>query len=90
MLGVGTAYLKGAEMLDKKVINKDKYDAGLVPYYKGEAGAPGSVRELVPAFSEELKIEAGASGHDAHTLPPGVTVDTNYKADENNISKASK
>jgi hypothetical protein len=71
-------YMKGVEHIDRHYISKHKYDAGLVPDYRGEVGAPGSTREWKQKGWETLKIDAGASGHDAHALPPGLTVNPNY------------
>lgn len=64
--------LKGAEVLDRNVIHKEKYKTEETNYV-------GDKREWRPKFSEELKIEGGGKyGHDANSLPPGLTVDTNY------------
>jgi len=74
MVGVTTGFMKGAEHVDREIINKERYKTQ-EPNFVGEN------REWIPKFSEELKIETNAK-HDAHGLPPGLTVDTNYVAQE--------
>ena len=55
MLMSGVGVLKVVEHVDRTVINKAKYDAGLVPNYRGEPGAPSSTRNWVPNNSEVIK-----------------------------------
>ena len=71
-------FMKGVEHIDHTVLRKEGWANGEY-VAQGTVGAPGSVRKWQPKFSEELKIEGGGKyGHDANSLPPGMTVDTNY------------
>lgn len=67
----GMIGLRGVEQLDRKVINKEKYETH-EPYFTS------NVREWRPKYQDKLKIETN-DRHDANQLPPGYTVDTNYK-----------
>lgn len=74
-----TGWMRGWEYADKKVINKDKW-AVSDHIVKGDVGSPKATDEWVPKFSDELKVETNDK-HDAHGLPPGVSVDTGYKSE---------
>ena len=65
---VSTLYLKGAESIDKNVVNKERYKTQTPNFREGNN-----------VWEEKLKIETNVR-HDANTLPIGLTVDTEYKA----------
>ena len=67
---LGCFGLRAAEDLDHNVINKERYKTQ-------DHIVQGERNEWVPKFSEELKVETN-DNHDAHGLPPGVRVDTDY------------
>lgn len=70
IFGIGCAMLKVAEVIDHEVINKERYKT-MNTNFRGDDNI----------WEEKLKIETNVS-HDANTLPPGVRVDTEYKAGE--------
>lgn len=47
--------MKTVEHVDVNYISKAKYDAGLVPNYRGDAGHPTSTRNWVPKNQVEIK-----------------------------------
>lgn len=69
---LGCLGLKGVEKLDHEVINVEKYKTHDTNFVAQNI-------EWVPKYSKELKIDTTMQ-HDSHGLPPGVRVDTEYKA----------
>jgi len=62
--------MKGAEIIDHQVVNKERYKTQTPDFRKG-----------VNVWGEKLKIETNDK-HDAKALPPGLTVDVDYKTYE--------